>query len=212
MNRAWQRPSIRILSLCALFSCVLSLAACGAKALPGPAAPVDAPTRAVGDTWTIKEDTIRTTLTVTAVDDGGDFTCRMVDSTGDSDTVRYNAALGVLESVDDASGKANTVRRPPAVRLDFPLFVGKQWSDAYTNVGSDGGTYSYRNSYEVKGYETVTTAAGEFAAFRIQRVNYNVSAGSKWSETYWYAPIVGWTVKGRADWGDRWELAAFARN
>lgn len=199
-----------VFQICVVMIVGLLLAGCKVKAIPAPADPVTAPPRAVGDTWTIKEDTILTTVTVLAVHDSGEFSCRVTDSTGDSDILRYNASLGLLESVDEASKVANTVRRPPAVRLDFPLFVGKQWSDAYTNIGSDGGKYSYRNSYEVKGYEMVSTAAGEFEAFRIRRMNHNVSAGRQWYETYWYAPRVGWTVKGRADWGERWELAAYA--
>ncbi len=200
------------LMVCVVLVAGLFLASCGAKAIPEPAAPVNEPTRALGDTWTIKEKAILYTTTVIAVLEDGGFTCRLEDTMGDSDTVRYSASLGVLESMDDASGKVNAMRQPPAVRLDFPLFVGKQWSDAYTNVGSDGGTYSYKNSYEVKGYETVKTAAGEFAAFRIGRTNYNVSSGRTWHETYWYAPEVGWTIKGNADWGERWELTGYSLN
>ena len=54
-------------------------------------------------------------------------------------------------------------------RLEFPLFVGKKWKNDYRIIGRFTFTVTVENS--VVGVEDVTTPAGVFRAFEIERVD-----------------------------------------
>ena len=79
--------------------------------------------------------------------------------------------------------------------LNFPLTVGKQWSRDYkgTYVGSNK-PIARTITYEVKGIEQVTTAAGTFRAYKLESDD---RAGSRdyFTTTYWYSPETRSIVK-----------------
>lgn len=72
--------------------------------------------------------------------------------------------------------------------LEFPLTVGKQWTRDYkgTYVGSNK-PVTRKVTYEVKGIEEVTTAAGTFRAFKLESDD---RAGPRdyYTTSYWYSP------------------------
>lgn len=79
--------------------------------------------------------------------------------------------------------------------LNFPLTVGKQWTRDYkgTYVGSNK-PVARKITYEVKGVEEVTTAAGTFRAFKLESDD---RAGPRdyYTTNYWYSPETRSIVK-----------------
>ncbi len=84
--------------------------------------------------------------------------------------------------------------------LNFPLYVGKKWSDIVAKTPKTGGRPSveqnYLEEYFVSTYESVSVEAGTFMAFRIEYRQHNMR---KLNETargaYWYSPDVKAIVK-----------------
>jgi hypothetical protein len=81
--------------------------------------------------------------------------------------------------------------------LDFPLTVGKQWSFEYKGAAVGGKSTLRKITYEVKGIEQVTSAAGTFRAFKLE----SDDRGSQdfWTTTYWYSPETRSVVKSSFD-------------
>jgi hypothetical protein len=69
--------------------------------------------------------------------------------------------------------------------LLFPLFVGKKWKTAYQELGKV--TLRHSVETEVTAFEEVTTPAGVFKAFKLQRVDDNGYNNANHS-TYFYSP------------------------
>jgi TolB-like protein len=95
-------------------------------------------------------------------------------------------------------------------RLDFPLFIGKKWKDAYYGQGTDGRMYNYTNEYVVEKYETVSTKAGSFKSFKIKRYEYNVQLKIQNIEEYWYSPEIKRIVKSTPSWKYGSELISYS--
>jgi hypothetical protein len=81
-----------------------------------------------------------------------------------------------------------------ARNLNFPLTVGKQWSLEYKGAPIGGRAALRTVTYEVKGIEQITTAAGSFRAFRLESDD---RAGPRdyWTTTFWYSPETRSIVK-----------------
>jgi hypothetical protein len=78
----------------------------------------------------------------------------------------------------------------------WPLSVGKKLSANYTGVGSGYGQGRWTQNVSVDAYEKVTTKAGTYDAFVINRVEDAISHQYKRTQRVWYAPAVGFIVKG----------------
>jgi hypothetical protein len=101
-------------------------------------------------------------------------------------------------------------RRPSAIPFDFPLFIGKTWTDAYEGrVWTGERMYRYENKYEVVAYEEVHTKGGTFWAYRIEKTNHNLDTNSVHRVTYWYAPEVSSRVRYETTWGTSGELLSY---
>jgi hypothetical protein len=83
--------------------------------------------------------------------------------------------------------------------LNFPLTVGKQWTRDYkgTYIGSNK-PISRKVTYEVKGIEQVTTAAGTFRAFKLESDDRN-GPRDYYTTHYWYSPETKSIVKYQFD-------------
>lgn len=93
--------------------------------------------------------------------------------------------------------------------LNFPLFVGKKWSDKYHAKSIYGNYCDYKNDYVIKNYETVSTKAGSFQAFKIFQRQYNKDKGWMGTIAYWYAPEVKRIVKSNPSWKTGKELISY---
>jgi hypothetical protein len=106
-------------------------------------------------------------------------------------------------AIVSGSQKDDIEPRPPLLlsllafgpNLDFPLTVGKQWTRDYkgTYVGSSK-LIARKITYEIKGIEQVTTAAGTFRAFKLESDD---RAGPRdyFTTNYWYSPEARSIVK-----------------
>src|SRR5262245_40656249 len=86
--------------------------------------------------------------------------------------------------------------------LQFPLFVGKSWRAGY----NDGGTVYMKGTTSVTGMEDVTTPAGTFRTFIVERHVSGIRRGGDagrgegrsaghWLYTYYYSPQTRCLVK-----------------
>ena len=98
--------------------------------------------------------------------------------------------------------------------LDFPLKVGKEWTqEKDLRQQSDGRMVPYVNRWRVEAFENVKVKAGTFKAFRISW--YQESRSSyRWSgqASLWWASEVKAFVKREVHstgWGRDWELASY---
>ena len=83
--------------------------------------------------------------------------------------------------------------------LNFPLTVGKQWKRDYkaSYIGSSL-QIARTVTYEVKGIEQVTTAAGTFRAFKLESDDRS-GPRDFWVTNYWYSPETKSIVKYQFD-------------
>lgn len=77
----------------------------------------------------------------------------------------------------------------------WPLEVGKQWVAQYTYTDHlQTKQFEVVVAWEVETYESVTVPAGTFWAYRV------VGVSPVYREVFWYAPRVGFFVKGRYEY------------
>lgn len=102
-----------------------------------------------------------------------------------------------------ASGETLVEFKPFFPQLSYPLSLGKKWSGEYDGFSADDGAkWSSKVSCEVKAWEKVTVAAGQFDSYRIEcqekwRAMLILTGESR--STRWYAPAVGMVVKAVGD-------------
>jgi len=209
MNRKYYNLAIPISILVAIIIFISS--GCGTtpvKNVPLPGEPVaHVPKMTVGDTWVYTgfgyggTDTF-TSKVVEVQADGGFVTERKSKKKNRTVLCYWNNKYQKTRMVDKDSGNELDVLTPPAKYPDFPLFVGKQWSDKYTGSSITGSTDDYANDYFVESYGKVSTKAGTFDAFKISRQHYNISRGRRTSffSTFWYSPKLKIVIKSEPDW------------
>jgi hypothetical protein len=172
---------------------------------PLPDEPIAHPPKmVVGDTWVAtnwnREYGIDTFIfKVTHVESDGSFT---LEVTSKKDGITR------ITNYDNALQRIN----PPQEQklLNFPLFIGKKWSEK-TYARSVRGDYKhFENEYTVKDYETVSTEAGSFQAFKIVKSQNVSETGKKFIEEYWYSPEVKTIVKSKPTWKIGKELISYS--
>lgn len=113
-----------------------------------------------------------------------------------------------------ASGETLVEFKPFFPQLSYPLHLGKKWSGEYDGfTADDGAKWSSKVSCEIKAWEKVSVAAGQFDSYRIEcqekwRAMLILTGESK--STRWYAPALGMVVKSVSD-KSKWDyqLAAY---
>jgi len=153
-----------------------------------------APKIVVGDSWTYegwsrKHGIDVYTIKVVEVESDGSFTVESVSEKGNE---------RLINNYDSMARRIN----PPAtkVKLNFPLFVGKQWEAKFHERSVGGKYHDYKQNYLVKKYEKVDTKAGNFSAFKIAFKSYNSDTGWSGAGQYWYSPEVKIIVKETTNW------------
>lgn len=171
---------------------------------PLPGSPVaHAPKMVVGDSWTVKEYTNKykrdvVTIKIIKVESDGSYTVEKVRKEGGKRWIR---------DYDSLSRRINPPEKK--VLLNFPLFIGKKWKDKYLGKSTKGGYYNYKNTYIVKKYEKVNTKTGNFSAFKILQIQYNVNTNWQGRAELWYAPEVKKIVKYRPSWRYGFDLISY---
>jgi len=180
--------------------------------LPGETVSAGFPKMMVGDSWVIKEFSNKGIVTrnrtiIETKPDGG-FVEEVKDGKGRTLNVYYNNKYQCIVSIDVEKGNALKIPKPPAKRLEFPLFVGKKWNDEF-DAWKRGTIRHFRNEYTVDKYETVNTKAGSFKAFKIIRLGSIPKKGWKGKEEYWYSPEAKRIVRSIPDWRYGFELLSY---
>jgi hypothetical protein len=79
--------------------------------------------------------------------------------------------------------------------LKFPFSIGKKWTSEYrTTISGIRGSDSRSVEVRVLGLEDVTTAAGKFSAFKLQKEDWG-RFPCRWVTTYFYSPQTNSIVK-----------------
>jgi len=115
---------------------------------------------------------------VVEVRNAGSFTLR--ESTATKKTLREMRVDTTYHITSDTKTVLGNIK------LDFPLFPGKEWKDAYEVRPQVSATVDYR----VTGFETVQTGAGSMKVFKIRYT------------TYW--PYTGAASLGGTNFGELW--------
>jgi hypothetical protein len=106
----------------------------------------------------------------------------------------------------------NTVRSPHSGFYSWPLVVGKEWQHSYIETPLAGGASSHHIKHlRVIAYERVIAGGNSYDAFRIESRNQNQQGGRTSTETTWYAPSMGRSVKYEGSNVDKMELLSCNR-
>jgi hypothetical protein len=166
---------------------------------------VEAPVWNVGDKWTYKSTS------------GGTWTTEVVDAKEDLYIVRtegvqdlngYDKKTMNVTYLIEQSGRKVKATSSFKKLFDFPLLVGKKWTDR-TYGKPAGGTLevTYINDFRIEGIEQVTTPAGTFKAYIIhfKQTNMAVTSGTRegWIR-YWYSPDVKTWIKREVEKSSFW--------
>jgi hypothetical protein len=176
----------------------------------------EAPTRLVGDTWTLSDGRVITTI---KAEDGW---TSATGSLRDCPTciVRVDKDLNFDGVVLDASGKPVDPMKLRGVGVgpgwkffEWPLEVGKQWRFSATSYVNQRPVRSDVVN-TVKAFEQVKTKAGTFQAYKIQRDwsrENPFGPAFTWSDTTWYAPDAKFAVKFTSTGRNavEWELVSY---
>lgn len=91
----------------------------------------------------------------------------------------------------DSKGEIYSMATPAIAYFQWPLVVGKRWTQRITITSFPGRTtHDNEQEFKVLSYEKVKVSAGEFEVFRIIRYAVAVPSGNKLNEEYWYSPGV----------------------
>ncbi len=207
MKNHLKMTGIVLFSIINVFALSLCETPPAAQQTPLPRQPIaHFPKMVVGDSWVFKghsyrygSDTFQQKI-IKVGEDGG----FVMEVTGEKEGTHhryYDKEYQLIKASKIPEGTQIKTPVPAEKRLEFPLFVGKTWEDAYV-YGSpvDRKDFRFTNDSTVERYETVETEGGTFQAFKIVKRYHN--SETKWNgiNTYWYAPEVKREVKSIRDW------------
>lgn len=159
------------------------------KSVPGSGGVVaEAPSFKIGDEWRWEGGEYPAFSRVVALEGDGS----VVDSNTDvscRDGCRYVRDRNT-NITSGRSGKGEPAYVAGLKLLEFPLTVGKEWTQSKDlRRLSDGRTDPYVMSWKVEAFEEVTVKAGTFRAFRISWYQEN-RGPSSWTgkSTLWWSP------------------------
>lgn len=97
------------------------------------------------------------------------------------------------------SGNSGIKMEPAAPTVRHPLATGKAWEASVEAVSTTGARSRVKMSSTVAAREKVSTAAGEFDAFRIDTTGYisglSWQGGWGYQQKVWYAPSIDRVVR-----------------
>ncbi len=131
------------------------------------------------------------TLTYTVLEDGIYEGKPVHRVSAGPDTILYDKETGNLIA-SFRIGKEMTSTLPNDGMLNWPLYVGKEWTASYTYNNRLQGMSVGPLQMEIKitAYEDVTVPAGTWKAFRLESEAFN-----NVTSTLWYAPEINLFIK-----------------
>ena len=170
-----------------------------------------APIWNIGDQWTYKKPTGETfTNEVVKIEE--DLYAAKIE--GQKHLIGYDKKTMNNTFLLEASGKRIETRTPFRKLYDFPIVVGKKWSDTTTGVTSASKTEAtFSSEFQIEGIEEITTPAGTFKAFRIYYKQTVISPqrGSGWVRI-WYSPVIKNWVRREVEKSPFWRRATWLQD
>ena len=174
---------------------------------------VEAPIWNIGDKWIIGGVTA---ISVVNADENS-YTVKYLTPRDESIIIFEKSSLNRLYLMDGNTRIEYTTRNKRL--FNFPLEVGKTWSDKYAAGGKDA-SQEYTETFTVLGWEDVVIKAGKFSAVKLEykqtkteeKAGQTPKEGKVW---YWYSPDVKYMLKCQYDntgyWPPSydWELTSF---
>ena len=174
---------------------------------------IEAPVWNVGDRWTYKSVT------------GNTWTNQVLEIKEDLYILKPGGARNLngydkksmnVKSIIEEDGKAVEADFHLRKLFDFPISVGKKWSDVTTFYPSSGVTHQgkiiYDHDFQVKDIQEVTTPAGRFKAYRIHYSQKRRNSRKSGWVDFWYSPEIKNWIKREAEKRPYWEKTTWAKD
>jgi hypothetical protein len=170
-----------------------------------------APVWNIGDKWTYKNTK------------GEIYTCEVVKIEEDLYVAKIEGQRHLLgydkktmnnNFFVETSGKRVENRTPFRKLYDFPIVIGKKWSDTTTSVTSVSKTEAtFSSDFQIEGIEEITTPAGTFKAFKIYYKQTVISPqrGSGWVRI-WYSPVIKNWIRREVEKSPFWRKATWLQD
>jgi hypothetical protein len=168
----------------------------------------EAPAWKTGDKWTFKEAG-GSTFSYKVVDQKSDLF--IIKREGNLELYGYDRKTANLDSTIKADGSRMKATDDLRKLFNFPIFVGKQWTDTtsglsgQTRLGEQPETRFFIR-FQVEGNEDVTTAAGKFKTYKIRHTLKNMTfrRNKEGWILFWYSPEAKWWVKQEVEKSSFW--------
>ena len=171
---------------------------------------VEPPVWNVGDKWTYKDATV-TTYTNEVVDVKEDvfvlkYQALQNPAAFDKKTMNIKFLIGsggnkILDTDFLGSGRK---------LFDFPIFVGKQWTDSFeVTLRAPGGRpfqVTQALAFKIENIAEVNIPAGTFKTYVIYLNQKNMRTGNNGWMRYWFSPEVKTWIKREIEKKDFWKL------
>lgn len=174
---------------------------------------VEAPVWSIGDKWTYKGAS------------GDQWTNEVVNRKDDLYILKTGASKDLnafdknsmnLKMVIDESGKEMEADSALRKLFDFPISVGKTWSDTTTSYPTSGvtrmGKIIYDHDFKVEGMEEIAITAGKFKAYKIHYNQTNRNTKRSGWVRFWYSPDVKNWIRREGEKISYWEKIRWARD
>lgn len=170
-----------------------------------------APVWNVGDKWTYKKPTgERFTFEVVKIEE--DLYVAKIE--GQGHLIGYDKRTMNNTFLLETSGNRIENKGPFRKLYDFPIAVGKKWSDTTTTVPSASKTeVTFSSEFQAEGIEEITTPAGTFKAFKIfyKQTVISPQRGSGWVRI-WYSPVIKNWIKREVEKSPFWRRVTWLQD
>lgn len=170
-----------------------------------------APVWNVGDKWTYKKPTgERFTFEVVKIEE--DLYVAKIE--GQGHLIGYDKRTMNNTFLLETSGNRIENKGPFRKLYDFPIVVGKKWSDTTTTVPSASKTeVTFSSEFQAEGIEEITTPAGTFKAFKIfyKQTVISPQRGSGWVRI-WYSPVIKNWIKREVEKSPFWRRVTWLQD
>jgi len=112
----------------------------------------------------------------------------------EADRVEYNMGGNITDLMGNLIKSGKLEFSIPIQFSPAELQVGKKWSAAFSQV-FDNKTSVANYDLQIVRKEKVAVPAGEFEAFRVEGLGWNMSFGTRLETTYWLVPGLNFPIK-----------------
>lgn len=162
---------------------------------------VEAPIWNEGDKWTYKRvDGATWTVEIVGIKED----LYILRTQGVQDLSVYDKKSMNVKYLIEQSGRRLKATSHMKKLFDFPIFIGKKWTDTTTAMSSSRRVEeNYINDFKIEGAEEVVTRVGAFKTLKIHYKQTNMYGRNGWV-VHWYSPEAKTWVKREVEKTDYW--------